>query len=93
MRRSAATSDRGNGREYGVEGLEEYLETKAILGYGTARPRHEHPRSEGTPLMTVALLLHRADGAALSTPFRKATLGPTDPLRACARSPGKGRAR
>jgi acyl-CoA reductase-like NAD-dependent aldehyde dehydrogenase len=28
----------GNGREYGVEGLEEYLETKAVLGYleGTA---------------------------------------------------------
>jgi aldehyde dehydrogenase (NAD+) len=26
----------GNGREYGVEGLEEYLETKAILGYGEA---------------------------------------------------------
>jgi aldehyde dehydrogenase (NAD+) len=24
----------GNGREYGVEGLQEYLETKAILGYG-----------------------------------------------------------
>jgi aldehyde dehydrogenase (NAD+) len=24
----------GNGREYGVEGLEEYLETKAMLGYG-----------------------------------------------------------
>jgi aldehyde dehydrogenase (NAD+) len=24
----------GNGREYGVEGLHEYLETKAILGYG-----------------------------------------------------------
>lgn len=24
----------GNGREYGVQGLEEYLETKAILGYG-----------------------------------------------------------
>ena len=23
----------GNGREYGVEGLEEYLETKSILGY------------------------------------------------------------
>ena len=23
----------GNGREYGVEGLEEYLETKAILGF------------------------------------------------------------
>ena len=23
----------GNGREYGVEGLEEYLEIKAILGY------------------------------------------------------------
>lgn len=23
----------GNGREYGIEGLEEYLETKAILGY------------------------------------------------------------
>jgi aldehyde dehydrogenase (NAD+) len=30
----------GNGREYGVEGLEEYLETKAILGYedGAAAP-------------------------------------------------------
>jgi aldehyde dehydrogenase (NAD+) len=27
----------GNGREYGVEGLEEYLETKAILGYGEGR--------------------------------------------------------
>lgn len=25
----------GNGREYGVWGLEEYLETKALLGYGT----------------------------------------------------------
>jgi aldehyde dehydrogenase (NAD+) len=25
----------GNGREYGVEGLEEYLETKAILGFGS----------------------------------------------------------
>jgi aldehyde dehydrogenase (NAD+) len=25
----------GNGREYGVFGLEEYLETKAIIGYGT----------------------------------------------------------
>ena len=24
----------GNGREFGVEGLEEYLETKALLGYG-----------------------------------------------------------
>ena len=24
----------GNGREYGLEGLQEYLETKAILGYG-----------------------------------------------------------
>jgi len=23
----------GNGREYGVHGLEEYLETKAIIGY------------------------------------------------------------
>jgi aldehyde dehydrogenase (NAD+) len=23
----------GNGREYGIEGLEEYLETKAILGF------------------------------------------------------------
>jgi aldehyde dehydrogenase (NAD+) len=27
----------GNGREYGVEGMEEYLETKAILGYGAAK--------------------------------------------------------
>ena len=24
----------GNGREYGVEGLEEYLETKAVIGFG-----------------------------------------------------------
>ena len=27
----------GNGREYGLEGLEEYLETKAILGWQSAR--------------------------------------------------------
>jgi acyl-CoA reductase-like NAD-dependent aldehyde dehydrogenase len=26
----------GNGREYGVEGLEEYLETKAVLGFAQA---------------------------------------------------------
>ena len=26
----------GNGREYGLEGLEEYLETKAVLGYAAA---------------------------------------------------------
>lgn len=26
----------GNGREYGIEGIEEYLETKAILGFGDA---------------------------------------------------------
>jgi aldehyde dehydrogenase (NAD+) len=26
----------GNGREYGIEGFEEYLETKAILGYQDA---------------------------------------------------------
>ncbi len=26
----------GNGREYGIEGLEEYLETKAVLGFGEA---------------------------------------------------------
>jgi len=28
----------GNGREYGIEGLEEYLETKAILGFGQEQP-------------------------------------------------------
>lgn len=28
----------GNGREYGVEGLEEYLETKAVLGYQADQP-------------------------------------------------------
>jgi aldehyde dehydrogenase (NAD+) len=28
----------GNGREYGIEGLEEYLETKAILGFGEEQP-------------------------------------------------------
>ena len=27
----------GNGREYGVAGLEEYLETKTVLGYAPAR--------------------------------------------------------
>ena len=27
----------GNGREYGVEGMEEYLETKAVLGFGAER--------------------------------------------------------
>ena len=43
--------------------------------------------------MTVALLLHRADGAPPSTSFRKAAFGPADPLRAIAKSPGKGRAR
>jgi aldehyde dehydrogenase (NAD+) len=26
----------GNGREYGIEGMEEYLETKAVLGWGSA---------------------------------------------------------
>ena len=26
----------GNGREYGAYGLQEYLETKAIIGYGEA---------------------------------------------------------
>ena len=30
--------------------------------------------------MTAAVLLHRADGAVLTTPFRKAALGPTDPF-------------
>jgi uncharacterized cupin superfamily protein len=30
--------------------------------------------------MTMALLLHRADGAPLSTPFRKAAFGTTDPF-------------
>ena len=40
----------GNGREYGVEGLEEYLETKAILGYlnvpaptNTRNPMEQRP--------------------------------------------------
>jgi aldehyde dehydrogenase (NAD+) len=28
----------GNGREYGLEGFHEYLETKAILGYGQEQP-------------------------------------------------------
>ena len=28
----------GNGREYGLEGFHEYLETKAILGYGEEQP-------------------------------------------------------
>jgi uncharacterized cupin superfamily protein len=33
--------------------------------------------------MTVALLLHRADGAPLSTPFRKAAFGAADPFARC----------
>jgi aldehyde dehydrogenase (NAD+) len=28
----------GNGREYGLEGFEEYLETKAIVGFGQEQP-------------------------------------------------------
>jgi aldehyde dehydrogenase (NAD+) len=31
----------GNGREYGIEGLEEYLETKAILGFEPSRNAQE----------------------------------------------------
>jgi aldehyde dehydrogenase (NAD+) len=30
----------GNGREYGLEGMEEYLETKAILGFGDGPAPH-----------------------------------------------------
>jgi aldehyde dehydrogenase (NAD+) len=26
----------GNGREWGVEGIHEYLETKSVFGYATA---------------------------------------------------------
>jgi hypothetical protein len=78
----------GNGREYGLEGLEEYLETKAILGYcGGQMPAahecanaNEHPQHKGITIMTVALLLHRADGAAPSTSFRKAAFGRSDPF-------------
>ena len=29
-----------NGREYGIEGVEEYLETKAILGFQAPRPQY-----------------------------------------------------
>ena len=36
--------------------------------------------------MTVALLLHRADGAPPSTSFRKAAFGPADPVRAQSRN-------
>lgn len=32
----------GNGREYGIFGLEEYLETKAILGYGSSDEAKTH---------------------------------------------------
>jgi aldehyde dehydrogenase (NAD+) len=35
----------GNGREYGVEGLEEYLETKAILGYQPPPATQRNERS------------------------------------------------
>ena len=72
----------GNGREYGVEGLEEYLETKAILGYGNwpVRFAMNNDHSKGTSTMTAALLLHRADGALPSTAFRQAAFGPADPF-------------
>lgn len=44
----------GNGREYGIEGLEEFLETKAVLGFGqpVAAPVRRPPRkgSERTNL-------------------------------------------
>lgn len=41
---------------------------------------NEHPQLKGTWTMTTALLLHRADGASPSTSFRRAALGPADPL-------------
>ena len=34
-RRSAATSRSGNGREWGEFGVNEFLEIKGIVGYGT----------------------------------------------------------
>jgi uncharacterized cupin superfamily protein len=36
--------------------------------------------SQGSPTMTTALLLHRADGAPLSTAFRQAAFGKADPF-------------
>jgi aldehyde dehydrogenase (NAD+) len=36
MRRSAATSSQGNGREWGEHGFRDFLETKAVMGYGAA---------------------------------------------------------
>lgn len=68
----------GNGREYGVEGLHEFLETKAVLGYG-----HESTQPERNTIMNAALMLHRADGADESTPFRKAAFGTADPFGRC----------
>ena len=89
----------GNGREYGIEGLEEYLETKAILGFqdGPAPSTAEgvnamHAQRAGA-IMTVALVLHRADGAPVSTSFRRAAFGKDDPFARIARSRGKGRTR
>ena len=44
------------------------------------RATHEYPQPDGTTTMTAALLLHRADGAPLSSPFRNGAFGTTDPL-------------
>jgi uncharacterized cupin superfamily protein len=41
---------------------------------------NEYPQLKGTTIMTVALLLHRADGAPPSTSFRKVAFGPADPF-------------
>jgi aldehyde dehydrogenase (NAD+) len=39
----------GNGREYGIEGLEEYLETKAVLGVQSTQPHTFQQLSVTTP--------------------------------------------
>ncbi|WP_281405491.1 hypothetical protein [Mesorhizobium sp. B2-6-4] len=41
--------------------------------------------------MTVAIVLHRADGAPVASSFRRAAFGKDDPSVGIAKSPGKDR--
>lgn len=42
----------GNGREYGIEGIEEYLETKAVLGFLDASPQPRIHDFQASPSRT-----------------------------------------
>ena len=94
--RSAATSDRATVASTG-DGLEEYLETKAILGIRIDPAASavclqisvKSSRKRGA-IMTVALVLHRADGVPVSTSFRRAAFGKADPFARASRIAWEG---